>query len=145
MEEKEGKGFVFRDKRKIRLDDLDRDNSHEEEMSVKEELSADEENKAKEEYRDASRKQQAAEETRLPKVNFSTFIFSLASSALVHLGEIPDPVTKRTEVNASMARHIIDTLAMIEEKTKGNLDKDEEQLLKSLLYDLRIKFVQKSS
>lgn len=137
MAEKEEKGFVFRDRRKIRLDELSDEPA--------EGLSGEEEARARQEYDDASRKQQASEQTQLPKVTFSTFIFSLASSALVHLGEIPDPVTNKKEVNISMARHIIDTLAMIEDKTKGNLDRDEEQLLKTLLYDLRIKFVKKCS
>ncbi|SFM91481.1 DUF1844 domain-containing protein [Thermodesulforhabdus norvegica] len=142
MGEKEEKGFVFRDRRKIRLDELNSESGGGEKV---EELSKEEEARARKEYDDASKQQRASEETQLPKVTFSTFIFSLASSALVHLGEVPDPVSKKKEVNISMARHIIDTLAMIEEKTKGNLDRDEEQLLKTLLYDLRIKFVQKCS
>ncbi len=74
----------------------------------------------------------------------STFIFSLSSSALVHLGEIPEPQTNRTEVDLPIAKQIIDTLGMLQEKTKGNLDQDEERLLKSVLYDLRMRYVQKS-
>ena len=60
----------------------------------------------------------------------ATFIFSLSSSALVHLGEIPEPETNRT-LDLPIAKQIIDTLGMLQEKTKGNLDQDEERLLKS--------------
>ncbi len=142
MGESEDKGFVFKDRRKIRLDELDSESSNSEQQTTPKK---EEEQEAKENYEKKSREFSQTEETQLPKVTFSTFIFSLASSALMHLGEVPDPVSKKVSVNLTMARQIIDTLAIIEEKTKGNLDKDEENLLKSLLYDLRIKFVQKSS
>ncbi|MBW1974711.1 MAG: DUF1844 domain-containing protein [Deltaproteobacteria bacterium] len=141
MEEKEEKGFVFRDRRKVRLDELDKDDVEAQQPTIDEV----EERKAKEEYTTSSAQHREKTSDQLPKVTFSTFIFSLASSALVHLGEVSDPVTNQKSVNLTMARQIIDTLAVIEEKTQGNLSKDEEQLLKSLLYDLRMKFVQKSS
>jgi hypothetical protein len=80
----------------------------------------------------------------LPEVTLATFIFSLSSSALVHLGEIPEPETNRTLVDLPIAKQIIDTLGMLQEKTKGNLDQDEERLLKSVLYDLRMRYIQKS-
>ena len=60
----------------------------------------------------------------------ATFIFSLSSSALVHLGEIPEPETNQTNVDLPIAKQIIDTLGMLQEKTKGNLDPDEERLLR---------------
>jgi len=141
MEEKEEKGFVFRDRRKVRLDELGKDDVEAQQPTIDEV----EERKAKEEYTTSSAQHREKTSDQLPKVTFSTFIFSLASSALVHLGEVSDPVTNQKSVNLTMARQIIDTLAVIEEKTQGNLSKDEEQLLKSLLYDLRMKFVQKSS
>jgi hypothetical protein len=80
----------------------------------------------------------------LPEVTLATFIFSLSSSALVHLGEIPEPETNRTAVDLPIAKQIIDTLGMLQDKTKGNLDQDEERLLKSVLYDLRMRYIQKS-
>ncbi len=80
----------------------------------------------------------------LPEVNFSTFVFSLSSSALVHLGEIPEPVSRRMHQDLGLSKQIIDTLGMIEEKTRGNLDADEDRLIKGVLYDLRMRFVQKS-
>ncbi len=77
----------------------------------------------------------------LPPVNFSTFILSLNSSALMHLGEIPMPGSDETTKDLNMARHSIDVIAMLEEKTRGNLTEDEEKLLKHVLYDLRMKFI----
>lgn len=80
-----------------------------------------------------------------PEVTMSTFIFSLSSSALMHLGEIAEPGTNKVLVDLPIAKQIIDTLGMLQEKTKGNLDQDEDKLLRSVLYDLRMRFVQKSS
>ena len=80
----------------------------------------------------------------MPEVSMATFIFSLSSSALVHLGEIPEPETNRSRVDLPIAKQIIDTLGMLQEKTKGNLDQDEERLLRSVLYDLRMRYIQKS-
>ena len=80
----------------------------------------------------------------LPKVTFSTFVMSLASSALVHLGEVPDPETGKTERNEELARHTIDVLSMIDEKIRGGLSDEESGLLRDVLYELRMKFVARS-
>ncbi|WP_462328021.1 DUF1844 domain-containing protein [Desulfobaculum sp.] len=80
----------------------------------------------------------------LPQVTFSTFVMSLASSALVPLGEVPDPETGKPTENLALAKHSIDVLSMLEEKTKGNLDDEERQLITDLLYDLRMKYVLKT-
>ncbi|QJA06744.1 DUF1844 domain-containing protein [Thermosulfurimonas marina] len=77
----------------------------------------------------------------LPPVTFSTFILSLNATALIHLGEIPHPETNRKEVNLTLAKHTIDTLDMLKEKTRGNLSPDEERLLESILYELRLRFI----
>ncbi len=77
----------------------------------------------------------------LPPVNFSTFILSLNSSALVHLGEIPMPGEENMAKDLNLARHSIDVIAMLEEKTRGNLTEDEEKLIRHVLYDLRMKFI----
>ena len=76
-----------------------------------------------------------------PPVTFSSFILSLATSALLHLGEEPDPATGKKSIDISSARQVIDLIALMEEKTKGNLTKDEETMLSQLLYTLRMKFV----
>ncbi len=77
----------------------------------------------------------------LPKINFPTFVASLNASALVHLGVIEDPVSGKAEKNLPMAKQTIDILSMLQAKTSGNLTTDEESMLKSILYDLRILYV----
>ena len=79
----------------------------------------------------------------MPQVTFSTFILSLASSALVQLGEVPNPESGAMQEDLLMAKHTIDILSMLENKTKECLDADEFRLLEGLLYDLRMKYVMK--
>ena len=81
----------------------------------------------------------------LPEVTFSTFILSLNTSALVHLGEIPDIDNKKPECNLQLAKHAIDTMAMLKGKTEGNLSEDELSLIENLLFDLRMRFIKKST
>lgn len=78
----------------------------------------------------------------LPKIDFSSFILSLYSSGLVQLGKVEDPSTGQTSVNLELAQHTIDMIAMLEEKTKGNLNEEEQNLLKALLSELRMAFVE---
>lgn len=81
---------------------------------------------------------------RLPKVTFTTFILSLASSGLVQLGEVPDPDSGQTQENLMTAKHTIDILTMLRDKTQGCLDNEEKQLMDALLYELRMKYVLKA-
>ena len=76
------------------------------------------------------------------EINFSTFILSLGSSAMLNFGEIPDPVTGKKEKNLPMAKQTIDILSMLQEKTKGNLAADENKLLENLLADIKVQYVQ---
>lgn len=85
----------------------------------------------------------AGPDDNMPGSDFTTFIISLCTSALLHLGEIPDPDGGKPNVNLGMARHTIDVLTMLEEKTAGNLAPEEEQVLGQFLYDLRLKYVAK--
>ncbi len=78
----------------------------------------------------------------MPEVTFTAFIMSLNTSALYHLGEIADPATGEKVVDFSLARHAIDTLVLLQEKTKGNLDPDETEMLKNIVYDVKMRFVQ---
>jgi hypothetical protein len=77
----------------------------------------------------------------LPEINFATFVVSLNASALLHLGTMEDPTTGQKVKNLPMAKQTIDILSMLADKTAGNLSKDEENLLKSILYDLRMIYV----
>lgn len=84
-----------------------------------------------------------AAEKELPAVDFSTFVMSLTHSALVHLGDAPDPEGVRG-VHLPLARQTIDLLSLLQEKTKNNLQGPEERLLEQALYDLRLRYVEVS-
>lgn len=77
-------------------------------------------------------------------IDFQTFLFSLASSAMLHLGEVPDPDTNAPNVNLALAQQTIDILSMLREKTAGNLTEEEDAAFSRLLYDLRLRFVKRS-
>lgn len=77
----------------------------------------------------------------LPPLDFSTLVLSMASTAMVHLGQVPSPGDEPAERDLDSAKQAIDILAILEEKTRGNLDDAEQKLLQSLLYDLRVAFV----
>jgi hypothetical protein len=78
----------------------------------------------------------------LPNIDFSTFVLSLSHSALMHLGEAPDPETGQKSASLPLAKQTIDLIGMLEEKTKGNLSGEEERLLGQILFDLRLRFVE---
>ncbi|MDY6988161.1 MAG: DUF1844 domain-containing protein [Thermodesulfobacteriota bacterium] len=130
----EEKGFVVKDKRTF--------SSETGEPTPEASAEAEEEKEAKETEGPSGEAGSAAdEEFQLPEVNFATFVFSLSSSAILHFGEIPDPATGDKNTNLPMAKHTIDILGMLEKKTEGNLTEDEFQLLKNILYDLRMRYV----
>lgn len=79
----------------------------------------------------------------VPPINFATFVLSLAASAEMHLGLIPNPATNKTEVSLLHAKQTIEILEMLKEKTKGNLDDAEGNILDQLLFELRMQFVEK--
>ena len=82
----------------------------------------------------------------LPKVDFATFCLSLGTSALYHLGVVPDPETgKAAEPSVVLARQTIDSLEMLREKTRGNLDEEETKLLDGLLYELHMRVIELQS
>jgi len=82
-------------------------------------------------------------EDSIPKMDFSTFVISLGTSALYHMGVVAGPEgDAESQKNLPMARQAIDTLEMLVEKTRGNLDAQEDKLLESLLFELRMRFVE---
>jgi hypothetical protein len=126
MEEEE-KGFVIKDRRSFD------DKGDLKEKGAKPEAPQKEEKveKGKEE----------AERMPLPEVNFNSLIFSLSSSALLHLGEIADPHTGQKAKDLPLAKHSIDIIAMLKDKTKGNLSGEEQKFVESILTDLRWRYV----
>jgi Domain of unknown function (DUF1844) len=78
-------------------------------------------------------------------LTFMGFVLSLASTAAIHFGDIPDPVTgERAEVNLDGAAQMIEILALLDQKTRGNLTAEERQILEQVLYELRLRFVDAS-
>ena len=100
--------------------------------------------KKEEQPQETQEVKQAAQEEQpspMPEVSFATFVYSLSTSALVHLGEIPEPITEKMDKNLPLAKQTIDILGILQEKTKGNLSQEEENLLNNFLYDLRMRYV----
>lgn len=78
----------------------------------------------------------------LPAIDFTTLILSLSHSALMHLGDAPDPASGGLNVSLPLARQSIELIAMLQEKTRGNLSGDEERMLSQALFDLRMRYVE---
>lgn len=82
------------------------------------------------------------EHTQEVEVNFLNYITSLGFQAMIFMGDIPNPVTNEVEMNLAQAKFLIDTLAMLKEKTVGNLNDQEKGLLENSIYELQMKYVQ---
>jgi hypothetical protein len=123
----EEKGFVVKDRR-----------SFDEKGELKDKETAPVEEKEK---KAEAKKEQKASPPPLPEVNFTSLIFSLSSSALFHLGEIADPQTGEKKTDFPLAKHAIDTISMLKEKTAGNLDDGEKKFIENVLTDLRWRYV----
>lgn len=111
------------------------------ELKKGEEVEAKPEEKMDEQKETAQKKEAFS---NLPPVNFTTFVLSMASSAQVHLGLMPNPHTGKPEVSLPLAKHTIDILELMQKKTKGNLDATETQVLEQMLFELRMQYVEKS-
>jgi len=135
----EEKGFVIKDRRVFAEEGQDSKVSDDQKQATQKPDSETSEAQPAQEETDSTEHRQT--EAPLPEVNFPTFVISLNASALVHLGAIEDPVGGEKVKNLPMAKQTIDILSMLEEKTRGNLTNEEENILKNILYDLRILFV----
>jgi len=109
----------------------------EKEFVVKDRRAVDE----KEELKEKPPEKKEAAPPPLPEADFTSLIFSLSSTALFHMGEIPDPETGEKTIDLSLAKHAIDTVSMLQEKTAGNLTDEEQKFTESVLADLRWRFV----
>ena len=130
----EDKGFIIKDRRIFAQENQEIDKKEDKKES------------AKDEVKDQAQKETTPEERQepeihLPEINFATFIISLNASALMHLGALEDPASGKKVKNLAIGKQTIDILSMMEEKTRGNLSKEEESMLKNILYDLRIIYV----
>jgi hypothetical protein len=78
-----------------------------------------------------------------PQLSFTAFVLSLASTAAIHFGDLPDPISgARAEPNLDGAAQMIEILTLLDQKTRGNLTAEERQVLEQVLYELRLRYVE---
>jgi hypothetical protein len=132
-EKQEGKGFTVQDRRRFSPETGEaREDAAEAQEAANQ---ASPQTTAAQE-----RVESAAQPDALPEIDFSTFVISLSTQVLMHLGEIANPVSGNVEADISVAKQMIDILAMLNEKTRGNLNANEAQLMEGILFDLRMKY-----
>ncbi len=130
---KKEKAFVIKDKRifdesgEARAEDLKKEETAGDKKSEKKSVEKDDQARTQEDY--------------FPEVTFSSFVLSLSTTVMYHLGDFPDPATSKVEKNLAAAKQTIDMLNMIKIKTAGNLGIDEKELLEGILYELMIRYV----
>ena len=134
-EKEEGRGFKVKDRRRFSPETGEPREQGDEE--TKENPSS-----GSEETKTAKETSPGHPSGPLPELTFSTFILSLSTQALMYLGEIPNLQDQQPHQDLPAAQQMIDVLGVLKEKTVGNLDKNEEQLLDSVLFDLRMKYVE---
>jgi hypothetical protein len=129
-EKPEGKGFTVQDRRRFSETGEARETPE-----TSQGFTMSEPNKGNE-------SQSQTSQASLPEINFSTFVISLSTQALMHLGEIANPLSGKSEIDVPDAKQMIDVIGMLQEKTRGNLDASEARLIEDLLFDLRMKYVE---
>ena len=129
----EEKGFVIKDRR-----------SFDERGDLKDKAADEPAEKKADKEEKAPPRSENRDTPPLPEANFTALIFSLSSTALFHLGDIPDPQTGEKRMDLPLAKHTIDTIAMLQQKTTGNLTEEEQKFTESILADLRWRFIKAS-
>ena len=133
-EKREDKGFVVRDRRRFSSE------SGEPVENAQSEAASQALNQ--EPIIPPAEKKESTTDEVFPAINFSTFIISLSTQALMDLGEIPNSLTGKVEKEIQVAKQTIDIISLLQETTRGNLDQGEEKLMEEVLYDLRMKYVE---
>jgi hypothetical protein len=133
-EKKKDSGFVVKDKRLF--DESGKERPQEEAQSS----TAGEKPKVQE-----SSRIEPKQESDYPQVTFTNFVLSLSTSALFHFGDFPDHEGGKTEKNLPAAKQTIDILDMLNEKTKGNLNENENNLIQGALYELKMRYVKEKA
>ena len=134
QEKKKDSGFVVKDKRLF--DESGKERPQEEVQSS----TAEEKPKVQE-----SSPTEPKHESDYPQVTFTNFVLSLSTSALFHFGDFPDHEGGKTEKNLPAAKQTIDILDMLNEKTKGNLNENENNLIQGALYELKMRYVKEKA
>ncbi len=140
-----GDGVKVKDKRRFKVGEdgvvENRNLEEEKQDDVKSPEEAKADDAAKETAHEHEKSETHEERHELPPASFQSLVFSLATAAMMHMGDIADPEGKSVK-DISMAKQSIDLLGILSEKTQGNLTKEEEAFLSSILRDLRLRFVQ---
>jgi hypothetical protein len=129
----EGKGFTVQDRRRFSPDTGEAREDAPEQTTAAPNVAAGTQ---------GSEQTQAGAEEMLPEINFSAFVISLSTQALMHLGEIANPMSGKVEIDVPVAKQMIDILAMLKDKTHNNLNASEDRLMDDILFDLRMKYVE---
>jgi hypothetical protein len=137
MTEPEDKGYTVEDRRFLHK-------SEEEKARIKEEEEAARQAATGTQEDPQESTQETPEDMPLPEITFASFLISLSSSAFIHLGDIPDPATGEINKDLPLAKQTIDLLGVLREKTRNNLQEDEEKLFDHILYDLRMRYVKET-
>lgn len=132
-EGREGKGFKVEDRRRFSPE-----TGHPREMA--EGAGSDHAAHEKPAQQEENLESEAAE--GLPEISFSAFVISLSTQALMHLGEIANPLSGKIETDMPVAKQLIDIIGVLRDKTRGNLDSGEEKLMDDVLFDLRMRYVE---
>jgi hypothetical protein len=132
-DEKKEKGFVIKDKRIF-----DESGEARKEELKKEEASTEDRPQEK-------KREETFREEYVPEVTFSNFVLSLSTTVLYHFGDFPDPATNKAEKNLTAAKQTIDMLNMLKNKTVGNLENNEKELLDGILYELMMRYVKEKA
>jgi hypothetical protein len=132
----EGKGFTVQDRRRFSPD------TGEARQDAPEESDRTTQSAPQSEQTAASGAATGARQEPPPEINFSTFVISLSTQALMHLGEIASPLSGKVETDVPVAKQMIDILGMLKDKTRGNLNASEDRLMEDILFDLRMKYVE---
>jgi hypothetical protein len=133
-EKKKDSGFVVKDKRLF--DESGNERPQEEAQSSAAEKKPKDQERARTEPK---------QESDYPQVTFTNFVLSLSTSALFHFGDFPEHEGGALEKNLPAAKQTIDILDMLKEKTKGNLDENENNLIQGALYELKMRYVKEKA
>jgi hypothetical protein len=132
MEEKQEEEFTIRDRRT---------SASQEASETREETPKEQPGSAEQKPVDNARTQEQKSAGTLSELDFSALVISLATTAQVSMGNIPNPQTSKPEQNLPAAQQMIDILGMLKEKTKSNLTREEQALLDNVLFNLRMQYV----
>jgi hypothetical protein len=129
----EGKGFTVQDRRRFSPETGEAREGAAEQSSAAPNVSAE---------APSGEQTHPSAEDPLPEINFSAFVISLSTQALMHLGEIANPMSGKVETDVQVAKQMIDILVMLKDKTRNNLNASEDRLMEDILFDLRMKYVE---